>query len=201
MANLLGKLVGSALLGAAGAAVGWEAFQAKAEKPKGEAYASKGTKMDFLQKLKSAIAASGAAFTPDGTLLCVAWAAYETNWGRTSGYTGGNNAFNVTAGSTWKGPTVPGPDTEYDAQGNVKSITQAWRAYGSVTESVTDVLTLISQNRFGSAKSKLLSGDATFTDDLYAGKYFTLPPDKYRAGVALQLGTVRQLAQAPSGGK
>ena len=152
--------------------------------------ATAGTKRVFVGIMQTALAGR---LPFNGIRLAIAWAAFETNWGRTTGWLKGNNAYNISASRAWlaaKKPTVAGPDTEYDDKGNVKDITQAWRAYGSVSESVQDMLDFISDVRFGNARIKLQAGDTSFSDDLYHGKYFTLPPDAYRNGVASLLSEV-----------
>lgn len=148
--------------------------------PKSGGLVFPGTRGKFTGAMWEAI---GDQLPSSGRALCVAWAGFETNWGTTTGYTKGRNAFNITAGSRWRGETVPGPDTEYNAAGDVTRITQQWRAYQSLSASVADMLAFISEGRFGAARQKLAAGDPSFSDELYDGKYFTLPPDIYRAGV------------------
>lgn len=133
------------------------------------------TKAAFAQSIRDALGA-------DGFDLVVAWAAWEASWGRNTGYRKANNPWNLTAGSQWTGPTVPGPDTEYDAAGNVTKITQKWRSYPDIATAWSDLSSWLDAHA-PSAKALLLANDIGFVDSLAAVKYFTDPVDDYRSGV------------------
>lgn len=150
------------------------------------------TKTNFINAMLTAI---GTQIPDTGKILTIAWAAFESDWGRTTGFLKANNPFNITAGSHWSGDTVPGPDTEYDAQGKVKNITQAWRKYNNISDAVGDMVSFltISNSNNKAGRDALFSGDIGFVQKLYAGKYFTLPPDKYQAGVQSTLSDVQRL--------
>lgn len=150
------------------------------------------TKNGFI---KTMLAAIGTQIPNAGQLLTVAWAAFESDWGRTTGFLKANNPFNITAGSKWSGDTVPGPDTEYDAQGKIKNITQAWRKYNNISDAVGDMVTFLTISNTSNKEGRdlLFSGDISFVQKLYAGHYFTLPPDKYQAGVENTLSDVQRL--------
>lgn len=190
-----GKFLGGILgVGAAGA-LAYEVFQDKVEVPKTRMPATSGTKQGFIAAMKGAIG----NLVPDaGLKLAIAWAAFESNWGRCTAYVQGNNPWNITAGSKWTGATVPGKDTEVDANGNTKNITQDWRKYASLAAGVLDWLGFLDgtasaspqNSHYMAALPKLMNGDVSFTDDLRAGGYYTLQADKYKAGVLASLDDV-----------
>lgn len=204
--HLWGKLLGGALLGGSGFALGWELWDNSVSKPKSGLGARKVTKQEFIALVKAALTS---AFGVTGAPLAAAWAAFESSWGRQGTFKDTFNLWNVTAGSLWTGATVPGPDTEYDASGKVKNISQSWRKYGSVQEAASDMVgfltvdnpklsATINQARHD-AFDALKKGDVgTFVRKLYEGKYFTLPPDKYLAGVNADLTDVQALWSAPN---
>lgn len=152
-----------------------------------------GTKRDFIQAMRLAI---GTQIPVPGLLLTIAWAAFESNWGRTTGFRLANNPWNITAGSKWTGPVVPGPDTEYDNKGNVKNITQQWRKYNTIADAVGDMVTFltVTNSQYLAARDLLFKGDTSFTDSLAAGHYYTLPSGEYKAGVLSCLEDVKALA-------
>jgi flagellum-specific peptidoglycan hydrolase FlgJ len=161
-----------------GGFIGWEVW--KGQLPKEQTYALPTTKRAFIKALADGI---GNEMGIAGKRLAIAWAAYETNWGRTTGWLKGNNPWNISAGSKWTGPTVEGKDTEVQKDGSVKDIVQKWRVYKDIPSAVEDMLSFIAQSQFGSAKSKLNLGDVTFTDELKKGSYYTLDAKKYQQGV------------------
>jgi len=116
--------------------------------------------------------------------IVAAQAALESGYGRTRAFREGWNAWNVSKGSSWTGPTIPGGDTEYDADGNVKKIRQEWRKYGSLREAVSDLFALLSWTRYRPARDALLNGDAlAYAEKLRAGGFYTAPVDHYAAGI------------------
>lgn len=115
--------------------------------------------------------------------ILAAQAALESGYGSTRQWREGFNFGNVSKGS-WTGPTLAGGDTEYDAAGNVKKITQAWRKYGSLAEAVSDFFKLLSWSRYVPARDALMRGDANgFAEKLRAGGYYTAPLAEYQAGI------------------
>lgn len=182
MKTVWGKIIGGILGGGAAAAVVYELWDNKLETPKSSLPALKGTKVDFYNKMRDAI---GTLLPGAGLRLAIAWAAFESNWGRTTGFLKANNPWNITAGSHWGKDTVPGPDTEIDAAGHSKDITQEWRKYGSLTEAVNDMIHFLDTGNvnYQGALPLLMNGSLDFVDKLKAGSYFTLQLDKYRAGV------------------
>lgn len=140
----------------------------------------------FVSEMWKAINASNASGFPlQARLYMLAMAAYETGWGSQVGFHTTNNAFNITAGPTWSGPTTQGGDTECDANGqNCKPITQSWRVYPDLISSVNDFLQFIQASRYADAYQRLSNGDLTFVDVLHTGGYFTANVDTYRNNVA-----------------
>jgi flagellum-specific peptidoglycan hydrolase FlgJ len=189
MKSVWGKIIGGILGGGAFAAVAYEVWDSKLEAPKSSLPATKGTKVDFINKMTAAI---GNLIPAAGLKLAIAWAAFESNWGRTTGFLKANNPWNITAGSKWNGPTVPGPDTEIDVSGHSKNITQEWRQYATLTEGVKDMLAFLDQGNvnYQGALPLLFNGDLGFVDKLKAGGYFTLQLDKYKDGVQKALGEI-----------
>lgn len=122
-----------------------------------------------------------------------AQAVFETGGGRAPAWVQGWNFGNVTAGSRalWSGPVVTGPDTEYDAGGNVRDISQSFRKYASLNDAISDtlvnVLNWAAERREGAA-ARLYAGDAQgYFLALYRAGYFTLPAPEYIAGVQFYL--------------
>lgn len=125
-------------------------------------------------------------------LYIVAMAAYETGWGTQTGFKTTNNAFNITAGPAWTGPTTGGADTECDANGaNCKPITQQWRIYSDLTASVQDFLSFIQGARYGNAYDQLMNGDIGFVTTLHTGGYFTANVQTYANNVSSISNTVQ----------
>lgn len=128
-------------------------------------------------------------------LMVLAQAAYESGWGKAKAARLGNNLFNITSGPAWKGPIILGGDTEYDAQGNVKNITQKFRSYPTFSDSIRDYWKFLGGPRYLAARNALVDGDSIrFVNLLYAGGYFTLPPDRYLASFQSILVSVQGLA-------
>jgi len=152
-----------------------------------------GSRADFVARMRNAVRNLG--FTGPGELLLVAHGAYESGWGNATAYRQGNNAFNITRGANDSGPTVTGGDTECDAAGNCRPITQRFRAYYNLEDSVADYLKFIQQPRFGSAYSLLAQGDPTFVYPLRQGGYYTQPADTYFSNIKSVLVRVQSIAQ------
>jgi len=112
----------------------------------------------------------------------IAQAALETGWGqaelRKADGTPSHNLFNIKAGSSWDGPVVELPVTEY-ANGRPYTEMSRFRAYDSYTEAFNDYAALLrNSERYagvlgqseasGFARSLQQAGYAT--DPLYADK-------------------------------
>lgn len=119
-----------------------------------------------------------------------AQAVHETGGGATIAWRLGWNFGNVTAGSArlWPGPVVEGPDTEYDAQGNVKNIGQRFRKYDTLSAAVSDFLTQVlnwTREVQAGARDRLYEGDAEgYARALSAAGYYTAPVESYVAATA-----------------
>jgi hypothetical protein len=138
--------------------------------------------------------------TMDAVELAIAWAAYESNWGSSTGYSKANNPYNVTAGSKWTGPTVKGGDTD-DSSGVSVPIFQDWRQYADLPSGVADTFNLLQNgnSNFRAAWSALTQGDLSgLVTNLSAGKYFTQNPDTYQLGVTSCLNNVQSIMNAPA---
>lgn len=125
---------------------------------------------------------------PDATAaakrLVLAHAAYESGFGTGKAARLGNNPFNITAGSVWKGPVILGPDTD----GNGAPITQRFRSYPSLADAVRDYWSFLGGPRYSNARAALALGDSVaFVNRLAAAGYFELDVEKYQAGFAAAL--------------
>ncbi len=153
------------------------------------------SRQDFVNTVFAAVQSVATDVSVAGQQLITAHAAYESGWGSTTGYRKGNNLFNITRSTRDPGPIVEGGDTEYDAAGNVKNITQRFRAYPSIEASITDYLQFIQQSRFGSSYDLLSNGDPTFVYPLRQGGYYTLPADQYYNTLVSVLARVKSMTQ------
>lgn len=145
----------------------------------------------WLRDLWAALGTELPQLSTEARVLALAHATMESGWGVTRQAREAYNVWNLTAGSAWRGPTMAGGDTEYDAQGNVRPITQAWRVYGSMGAAVRDYWAFLgptaNRGRYVAARAALERGDAVaFAQELYRAGYYTLPPARY----AEQLGAV-----------
>lgn len=78
--------------------------------------------------------------------ICIAQAALETGWGSSSIMTKANAFFGIKAGSGWKGKVYNTKTKEcYDGV-NYTTITDCFRAYDSLKDSVADYYNLITKN-------------------------------------------------------
>jgi flagellum-specific peptidoglycan hydrolase FlgJ len=142
------------------------------------------TTSDFVVNVGNAVISVAPNLSLEATLMVVAHAAYESGWGKgATAAKEGNNLFNITAGPKWAGLVVGGNDVEYDANGNVKPITQRFRAYPGIEASIADYLAFLNTPKYATAYQALLAADpAAFIQALSAAHYFTLPEAQYEAG-------------------
>jgi flagellar protein FlgJ len=132
----------------------------------------------------------------------IAQAALETGWGQHIPASGNGatsfNLFGIKAGSGWNGEAVDARTTEYSA-GAAHSVSQPFRAYGSVQQSVDDYVSLLR----GSSRYQQALGTganvSAFADALSRGGYATDPAyvQKLQATVA-SVRVLRAAAAAPS---
>lgn len=169
---------------AAGAGLVWGA-KAFASAPRGgSTIVTEASRLEFVRRVWAAIVEAtpnlgSTALATRVRVMILAHAAYETGWGITTGYRLGNNLFNITRSASDAGPVVSGPDTECDASGNCRPITQRFRAYGSLAESVRDYIAFLSASRYAASLKLLLAGDLGFAEALGKAGYYTLPIAKY----------------------
>ena len=122
----------------------------------------------FSQKLLPLLQQAGQQLGVSPKIL-LAQAAIETGWGRS---VVGNNLFGIKAGSSWSGQKIETPTHEYQ-NGELVSITDAFRAYPSVEASVQDFVSLVANNpRYRAALGK---GDdvVAYAQGLLAGGWAT----------------------------
>lgn len=137
------------------------------------------TKREFTAHVLNALSSELPSLSIQTKALIIAHAAFESGWGKTGAAQKGANLFNITAGSTWTGPVILGGDTEYDAAGNVKKITQRFRQYHSLGAGLRDYMTFLGMSRYAAAKAQLMAGDAAFVQTLGPAGYYTLPVAEY----------------------
>lgn len=163
-------------------------------------------KKAFVLRIREAIAALEPGCVSEAAWpLIIAHAAYESGWGSSRAATG-HNYWNLTAGSRWRGPVIPGPDLEYSSGGEVKRIMQRFRAYESPTEATRDYLEFLEMRRYQPAREALVAGDAEGFARLLGpdraaesppiGGYYTLPTERYMASYLAVLDQVRGLLAA-----
>jgi flagellar protein FlgJ len=122
----------------------------------------------FTQKLMPLLQHAGQQLGMSPKIL-LAQAAIETGWGRS---VVGNNLFGIKAGSSWAGQKVEAATHEYQ-DGQMVSITDAFRAYPNIEASVQDFVSLIQNSpRYRAA---LGWGDdvASYAENLLAGGWAT----------------------------
>lgn len=143
---------------------------------------------DFARRVMAALRAyrtrRGEELPEGARWILLAQAAYETDWGKTAAAKG-HNYWNLSAGSSWKGEVIPGPDTEPDGNGGWRNITQAWRAYPSDQAAIADLVdNWLTWSRYSAARGALFSGELEpYLSALRAGGYFTQDLPTYVAGV------------------
>jgi flagellar protein FlgJ len=104
----------------------------------------------FSQKLMPLLQKAGAQLGVSPKIL-LAQAAIETGWGRS---VVGNNLFGIKAGSSWTGAKVDAATHEYE-NGQLISITDAFRAYPNAEASVQDFVSLVQNSpRYRAALGK-----------------------------------------------
>jgi peptidoglycan hydrolase FlgJ len=122
----------------------------------------------FTQKLMPLLEKAGQQLGVSPKIL-LAQAAIETGWGRS---VVGNNLFGIKAGSSWTGQKIDAATHEYQ-NGELISITDAFRAYPNAEASVQDFVALVSNSpRYRSA---LGAGDNVvgYAQGLLAGGWAT----------------------------
>ncbi len=132
------------------------------------------TKSDFVRAIMNAAARVSPGLSLRARSLIAAWAAHESGWGKATRQAREVfNYWNITAGGRWLQagkPVMAGGDTEYAVgQSGAKKITQQWRAYGSIDESIADLLQFLSGSgylNYREASAQLLGGDETFATTL-----------------------------------
>lgn len=137
-----------------------------------DTFTTTGTKSDFVRGIIEAAQRVDDTLSLQSRLMLAAWAAHESGWGKGTKQVKVFNLWNLTAGSAWLSankPIMPGNDTEFTpgAAGS-KKITQNWRAYGSLDESVADLFQFLKNGymNYKEALTKLVAGDPAFATSL-----------------------------------
>lgn len=127
------------------------------------------TKEAFVRGIMSAAARVRPNMGVASRGLLAAWAALESNWGKTRQAKLAFNLWNVGKGS-WTGPTLPGGDLEYQPGSSAaKKITQDWRQYATIDAAVADLLNLIEKSRYTNYRegfADLMAGNPLFATRL-----------------------------------
>jgi flagellar protein FlgJ len=153
----------------------------------------------FSQKLMPLLQKAGQQLGVSPKIL-LAQTAIETGWGRS---VVGNNLFGIKAGSSWTGSKVDAATHEYE-NGQLVSITDAFRAYPSAEASVADFVSLVQNNpRYRAALGKgedivgyaqgLLAGGWA-TDINYVSKLHTVATSPSVIGAAATAADAAQTA-------
>ncbi len=118
-------------------------------------------------------AAAQLGVSPDAV---IAQAALETGWGQhvpSAGGASSSNLFGIKAGSSWNGGSVTALTSEVD-QGGARVLPQAFRAYDSLQQGVSDYVSLLQGSRYSGARNT--GTDVTaFANGLAHGGYATDP--------------------------
>lgn len=157
-------------------------------------------RLKFVHDIWNAVSRVWPASSAASRQLIIAHAAYESGYGVGTAYRLGNNIANITKGSS-NIPSIDGPDTECDANGMCRPITQKFRAYATLDDSVSDYLAFLQSSRYASAYSLLVAGDVGFARALGEAGYYTQPIPTYvsnfrgvLAGVRKRLATLQLVA-------
>jgi len=141
------------------------------------------TRKEFAQAVMAALSRVIPNAPSATRILITAHAAFETGWGRTSGFVKGNNLFNITRLPTDPAPIIMGPDSECPPGttdlSQCRKITQRFAAYPSIDASISHYLSFINRTKFGDAYSRLMAGRVDFVGPLGKGGYYTLPIPTY----------------------
>lgn len=137
-------------------------------------------RLRFVSDVYTAVASTWPESSAASRQLILSQAAFESGWGVGTAYRLGNNPLNVTAGSA-SVPSISGPDTECDAGGVCRPITQKFRAYRTLADAISDYLSLLQTSRYRSAYGLLVAGDVGFAEALGRAGYYTLPIPQYVA--------------------
>ena len=132
-------------------------------------------------------------------LLVTAHAALESGWGSIGHLSATRDMFNLTAGKAWLAAGKPvlhqeNADYEYRADGSRVRIAQDWRKYASLRDAVLDYWEFLGASRYEAqgVRAALERADLqAFTRSLYAGGYYTLPPEQYLSGLLGVLTRIR----------
>lgn len=122
----------------------------------------------FTQKLMPLLQQAGQQLGVSPKIL-LAQTAIETGWGRS---VVGNNLFGIKAGSSWNGQKIDAATHEYQ-NGELVSITDAFRAYPSVEASVQDFVSLVASNPRYRAALGAGENIAAYAQALLAGGWAT----------------------------
>ncbi len=124
----------------------------------------------------TAPAARDAAFqTGVPASVTVAQAILESDWGRSQLAQAANNYFGIKATSSLGNDGLIWlPTSEYDDSGQIYEIISAFRAYKSLTDSMTDHDRLLLTSRYAPAM-RVASDPKQFAQQLYAAGYSTDP--------------------------
>jgi flagellum-specific peptidoglycan hydrolase FlgJ len=147
---------------------------------------------NFVRAVREALGVVAPHLGTSAQQLVVAHGAFESGWGKSKPAQRGYNLFNVTRTPGDTRPVIESGDTECDAAGVCRPITQRFAAYGSLSEGLAEYFGLLSR-KYGAALSALEIGDAAgFVTKLREGGYYTLPLADYRARFAGVLAGVKK---------
>lgn len=106
--------------------------------------------------------------------VCIAQSAIETGWGRSSIMTKANAYFGIKSGKNWKGPVYSTKTREWYDNVNATNITDTFRAYNTLEDSIRDYFNLICEYaRYNKACNTMSARDCI--QGIKDGGYSTYP--------------------------
>lgn len=140
------------------------------------------SKTEFIRRLWASLSRVAPSLGTMQKTILIGQAIHEASWGAAKASREAFNYWNLTKGSQWKGPVLPGKDLQYDKAGKVKTITQAFRKYKNDDEAVRDMLAFIGpKSMYKEAWEALQAGTAmTYLAKLYDKGFFTQPLPIYQ---------------------
>jgi flagellum-specific peptidoglycan hydrolase FlgJ len=134
-------------------------------------------RLKFVSDLWNAISRVWPESSTASRQLIISHSAYESGYGVGTAYRLGNNIANITKGSS-NIPSIDGPDTDCSS-GTCVPITQKFRAYATVDDSVSDYLAFLQSSRYANAYALLVAGDVGFARALGEAGYYTQAIETY----------------------
>lgn len=156
------------------------------------------SKEDFVRRLWNALGST--SLSAESKKLLIAQAALESGWGKASAARKGFGYWNVTAGTTWSGPTVWAWDNECYIWGYVcRPKLQRFRKYENDAEAVMDFLRFLGTVRYQRSLAALKAGRLSeYADALRDEGFYTASLNHYTTGMKGAMSVIdKVIASAP----